>query len=411
METTRVPSRWERLFEHSFARNLHLAFAALIYTPFVFFGYGEQPDSYLVVTTGRRLFATGTYFPSRRPGSLVYEVSQGLLDRIGGSIASNVGTVLMSLVFLATFTAILKRLKVPLGEYLIWVVVLLPLYWNNSTVTMDYVWAMAFSTAGFLYAIKRQYAPAAILWALSVGTRLNTVVSLAGFFVYLWLEYPADRRKLVTASMISGLLAVLCFIPSYLSANRTFEFMNVNVNVGDAALWTPYLRTGRFIYKNIYLWGLAAFLGMLGMLALYASDFRALARREWRSLVAASAVTIVGYEFFFYRYPTKTEYLLPLVPFVLILLGIALARRKKAMILLIGAVAIYNVVSVNIAEPDLRWRARDASYRVSVERGPLLQLFRERLAYRHCEEITCVARANAELMQRIQQREKDNILF
>jgi hypothetical protein len=100
-----------------------------------------------------------------------------------------------------------------------------------------------------------------------------------------------------------------------------------------------------------------------------------------------------------------------MLPFALILLGIALARRKKAMLLLIGAVAIYNVVSVNIAEPDLRWRARDASYRVSVERGPLLQLFRERLAYRHCEEITCVARANAELMRKIQQREKDNILF
>src|SRR4051812_37941382 len=178
METTRVPSRWERIIERSFARNLHLAFAALIYTPFIFFGYGEQPDSYLVVSTGRRLLSTGVYSPSRRPGSLVYEVSQAVLDRVGGSFLSNLGTLVMSIVFLAAFTAVLRHLKIRLRAYLVWIVILLPLYWNSSTVTLDYVWAMALSTVGFLYAIKRQYLPATLFWALSVGTRLNTIVTL-----------------------------------------------------------------------------------------------------------------------------------------------------------------------------------------------------------------------------------------
>jgi hypothetical protein len=411
METTRVPSRWERIFEQSFARNLHLAFAALIYTPFIFFGYGEQPDSYLVVTTGRRLLSTGNYLPSRRPGSLVYEVSQALLDRIGGSVASNLGTLLISLVFLTAFTGILRRLKVPLREYLVWIMLLLPVYWNNSTVTMDYVWAMAFSTAGFYYAIQRRYVPAAMLWALSVGTRLNTVVTLAGFFIYLWLEFPEDRKKLLIASAASGLLAALFFIPSFASMNYTFEFMNVSVNVGEPSLWTPYLRVGRFVYKNIYLWGLAGSLIILGALLFYARDFRALASRQWRSLTAACLIAIVGGEAFFFKYPIKVEYLLPIVPFVLILLGIALEKRKKTIFALIVFVALYNFVSVNIAQPDLRWRARDASYSVIIERGPLMQNFRERMAYRSCEEITCVAAANDELLRRIRQREKENILF
>lgn len=410
MEITRVPSRWERIIETSFARNLHLAFAALIYTPFIFLGYGEQPDTYLIVATGRRLMATGSYIPSRRPGSLVYEFSQAVLDRIGGSLLSNFGSLVMSLVFLTALTALLKRLRIPLRQYLVWIVILLPVYWNSSTVTIDYVWAMAFSTAGFLCGVQRKYFTAAVLWALSVGSRFNTVVSLAGFFVYLWLEYPQDRKRLVLASLGSGLLAALFFIPSLASTNWTLEFLNVSGNLGDASFWTPYLRIGRFFYKNIYLWGLAGTLCLIGMLVFNARDLRALAGKEWRNIVVASGIIVIGYEAFYFQYPMKTEYLLPMIPFLLILLGIGLANHRKWMVGLIVVVALYNFVSVNIAEPDLHWRARDASYGISVERGVLLKNLSERLLYRHCEEITCVARANAGVLE-IQRREKKNILF
>lgn len=407
MQSTRIPRSWERLLTVSFERNLHLLVAALIYVPFIFLGYGEQPDSYLIVATGRDLITTGEYFPSRRPGSVVYEFPQAALNYLGGSALSNLGSLLMSLVFLAAFTHILKRLRIPNREILIWGMILLPAYWNSSTVTIDYVWALALATAGFVAAMRRKYFLAAVLCGLAIGSRLATVISVLGFVVYVWLEAPQDRKRIVLSAAVALLVVAACFIPPFASAGWTTEFLNVSVNLGESAFWTPWLRIGRFAYKNIYLWGL---LGTITLLISLLHVWKARADMfgpKWRNISIASLIVVLSYELFFLKYPFKIEYMLPMIPFVIMLMGIALRNHRRLCVAIVLAVASYNVVSINIARPDQRWQARGASYGLWVERGLLLQYLRERLLYRHCNEIQCVARAN----EAARQRDGQSILF
>src|SRR5947209_9856621 len=73
---------------------LSLAFIA-VRIPFLFYGYGTDPDSWRVALTGRYLLAHAQYLPSRLPGYPLQEFLVAPLTPLG-SVATNFETVLRS---------------------------------------------------------------------------------------------------------------------------------------------------------------------------------------------------------------------------------------------------------------------------------------------------------------------------
>jgi len=99
------------------------------------------------------------------------------------------------------------------------------------------------------------------------------------------------------------------------------------LSTGDPALWTPVLRVGRFLYKNLMFFSLPVVLWacFLCLSALFHKQKPTLPRPD--SLSWLSLAVILSVEIMFLRIPIEMEYLLPLLPFALILIGKALPNH------------------------------------------------------------------------------------
>ncbi len=358
-----------------------LALAAVLYLPFVLLGYGTDVDSYHVVEAGERIVAGQPYEHSREPGFLVHEVATGVLDALGGSVLTNLGSVAMALVALGAFLALCRRLRVPNARLLALTLAVHPLFWVSATSTMDYVWALGFGLAGGVLLLDRRWGPAGLLFALAIGSRITSVLLVGVLVGYVLWQRPEDRRGALLSAVLGFGLGALCFVPTLVQYGGGLGFLTP-VGAEEQAGWSWAERLGRFAYKNVYAWGLPA------ALLLTAGIARALAKRTtWTPMLGLVAAGVVAYEALYLRYPLEPEYLLPVVPFVLIGAGLLVGRRwLVALCVLVG---LYNVVSINVARPDRPNHAISVEVGLWVEPGHLVTDTAQRLRVRTCRSFDC----------------------
>ena len=366
--------------------------ALALYFPLVFLGYGSEGDTYLVLDTGTSLVENGTYVPSRNPGCLIHEVGTLILRSIGGSVLSNLGTLLMSLVAINSFIYICGYYSVPNCFLVTLIMILHPFYWVNSACTIDYLWALGFSLAGFVFLLQKRFAAAGLLMGLAIGSRSASFISVGCILVFLFVSAKEYRKQLLGSALITGLVGTICYLPSYASAHWTFSFLTPGMGTTD--FWSLKLRFGRFVYKNIYFWGLQT-LVPLAVVFLVALRNRAQFRNErWFSLSVLCVAMILSYEALFLQVPTKMAILLPTLPFWAILIGIGTSENKAVLLAFIIALVSYNIVNINIARPDIPNLARNASYGLWMEKGILLRDVSSRLLVRHCDSSKCFRKSN-----------------
>lgn len=373
----------------SLAERWVLAVAALAYAPFLFLGYGADIDSYAVVRVADRIAGGGGYVPSRPPGYPLYEGATRVFDALGGSLATNAGTLVMALVALASFLALCRRFHVPNRVPLGLLFACHPFVWTNAASTMDYLWALGLGLAGGVALLDRRWVVAGLLFALAIGTRFTSVLFVAGFFGYvLWRDRPAWRGVLGAGALALGVGAA-CYVPAVLHYGGLSEALTP-VGAEAQAAWGWIERVGRFGYKNVYFWGLPASVLLCG---LGVQAIRRIGRARWEEgdeagpVLALVAVVILAYEVLFLRYPLETAYLLPILPFALVGLGLTLDRRW--LVGLVVLVATYNVVTINLARPDRPNRATSAEVGVWIEPGPLVTDVARRLRVEGCRDEEC----------------------
>jgi hypothetical protein len=355
-----------------------------LYAPLLFFGYGSDNDTYLVLDSGRGLLRDHAYTPSRNPGYFLYELTTGVLSRVGGSVLCNAATLAMAVVSLLCFLKICRRLDLPRPHLLGLLLVVHPVFWVNGTCTMDYVWALALLLAGTLLVIKRSYWSAAVLLGLAIGVRSTSFIAAGLVLGYALLARRPDRGRVVLAGVVAVVLGGLFYLPPFRQAGWSLAFLRPMT--GGSEFWTPKLRLARFIYKNLYFWGL---LGSLALPVLLLLGWRRLLDPGRRRVVLACAGVVAAYEALFLKYPIEIAYLLPMLPAVLILLGIGLAHRPVVM----GAFGLlllsYAALNINIARPDQHDRATGGSVGLWVEPGYVIQDVRKRQALRGCDSYDC----------------------
>lgn len=74
----------------------------------------------------------------------------------------------------------------------------------------------------------------------------------------------------------------------------------------------------------------------------------------------------------FLKIPVQRAYLLPMLPFALILLGLATRERPRLLMVITLLIFSYNFVSLNIARADVRDHATRAILGPFIDRGFLL---------------------------------------
>lgn len=354
----------------------------LCYVPFIFLGYGSDNDTYHVLDTGRRILSEHRYQPSRNPGYPLHELTVLALNRIGGSILCNLGSVACSLCVTACFLKLARAASIPWRQPLALVMGLQPIYWVASTFTIDYFWSLSLLMAGLISVLRGRLLIAGTALGLALGFRLGAIPGVIIIFVYALLTAPRRWPRLLLALAIAVSISVACYLPSYLWAHGTLAFLRPMI--GDEQLWTLKLRAGRFFYKNIYFWGIGAALVVWGILLFRARTLADQWAGSRRGLIALSLAFILGYEAMYFRYPIERAYLLPMLPFLFLLLGMVIRSRLVLGVLAVLVLA-HNFVSINISRPDTPGKASGAQFGLWIERGELLQDVRVRLIVRDCQ--------------------------
>ena len=364
-----------------------LILAAVLYLPFTFLGYGSDVDAYRVLAAGRNFWQSSDYVPSRRPVFIVHEMMTFLLDGLGGSLLANLGTLAMSLLALYSFYRICQHYRVGNIPLLMAVMILHPVYLVNSTCSMDYLWAVGFFLVAYWLMLQGRYPAAGLALGLSMGTRLSSGIEAAAILLLFFITRREDRGRILLSTAISFIITALAIVLPWDFTEWSPGFWTLST--GAQELWTFPMRAGRFLYKNIYFWGLpATFLLTVALLPL-SRGRKALFACEKREITILSLCVILLNQVLFFLNPIEIEYLLPTLPFWLFLLGIGLAEKKTWLFILLVAVLLTNLVSINIARPDTPSAASGASFGVWIEPGYTLTDVAWRQLLMGCENNDC----------------------
>ncbi|MCE1253896.1 MAG: hypothetical protein LWX83_10150 [Anaerolineae bacterium] len=344
--------------------------ALLMYVPFIFLGYGSDMDTYRVLWTGQRMATLLDYVPSRPPGFLVFETITYFLNSIGGSILTNLGAVVMSLVMIYCLKFILETYQIPNRFILLLILMVQPYYWMNSTCTMDFLFALGFSFLGFVLLLQGKNTFAGIAMGLAIGSRISAGLACAGFLLFLFITQPQQRRKLILSGFIMGLIGILVFLPSADFAGWSLRFMRPAV--GGAEYWSLFLRAGRFVYKSLTFWSIPVIVLLAAALFLAFRRFKDIRQSPQAKIFIFSAVMLLAYEAFYFYIPTEPGYLLPTVPFMIILLGIILSDKRWMLVTIVLLLLASNFVAINVARPNVINKATEAEYGLWIEPGHMI---------------------------------------
>jgi hypothetical protein len=346
----------------------------LAYLPFTLLGYGTDIDVANVLRSGGRFVEDGEYEVSRLPGSFVNEVGTGLLDALGGSVAVNLaGVALAALALLSVHRLVLDDGARWPG----WATLLVaanPWFWLAATSLGDFVWALGFALGGAAAAHRDRRLLAGVLFGLSVGSRIATVLVVVAWLVAERLG-DRDRRPSWRASAVTAatflLVGIACFVPSWLEYGRSLEFLEHQQPFEGFGL-----NAGRWAVKNAAVIGVPA--GIVFVLGIR-RGFGALARWQGSVVVRFAVFVILSCELLFLRFPWKTVHLLPVVAGVALLVGASPAVKQRWLVALVTAQLLGGIVSTTIGEPDVPHHARTGRVVIRLTEGPLLNDVRCRL--------------------------------
>jgi hypothetical protein len=360
---TGATSRLDRLERPWVAVGLCMA----VYLTFVWLGYGTDIDVANVLEAGRRWIEHGTYEPSRTPGAAIHEVATGFLDDIGGSVLVNLVSVAFAGLALWAMQDLLRREGSRIAGLAVIVLATNPWFWIAATSLGDFVWALGLLLAGAVAARRDHRVVAGILFGLAVGCRLSTVFLVVAWLVAERFGDPSSRvawrRTLITGGVALG-LGALCFVPPWLAADRTLDFLQTAEPVQGLRVLL-----GRWAIKNV------AFFGVLGSVVLVVGLPRL--RRAWPSWRTSvpfrfALLAFVATELVFLRYPFKQVHLIPAAMAVALVIGHFEIGARRWIGILIAAQLIGGVVTTTIAAPDVEDQATGGSIRLGLTAGALV---------------------------------------
>jgi len=347
--------------------------ATCLYLPLIFTGPGSDPDSMRELRSGATLLWQHRYALSRPPGYFPYELLCGILYALGGTVANNFATMAMSLALLDSFLRVCTHFEAPHRYLLAATMAIQPVYWCASTSTIDFIWALGCFFLGFRQLLNRRYFLAAAMLGLAVGIRLSSILLAGPLLIWEIVERPRDA-KLWLASTLAVAVGAALYLPEFISSGNSLRFLTYYVGA-----WTLTDHLGRFIYKNVYFWGLPATV-LLVIAAPMLMRASAGCDRKFRRIVVLSISIVLAFEALFLKIPVQRAYLLPMLPFVLILLGIALRDHQRILLALMLAVFSYSLGNLNLARPDVPDHARRARCGFFIEPGYLVSDTAARLA-------------------------------
>lgn len=346
------------------------AIIAAVGIPVLTAGYGADPDAWLVASAAEKLWAGGHYVVSRFPGYPLHEIVSAPLVGLGGCALSNAGTLLAALFVAALWYRISGKLaKNPLT--LFFSLLCAPLVLTNAATTMDYLWSLAFLLAALDAALDRRVIAAGMFTGLAAGFRPSNVTIALALFTFVALR--GGRRAGIRYLIAAGTTAAAVFLPLLVTYGGPLQwFALTRAEMGDMhpAFMTRVLE---FAYRVVYAAGPLASVA-LATVAFRGRDRLRVAVRQRDPVVVTSLIAVAVMTVQFFALPLERAYLLPALPFVLLLADRLSSPRTSLAVFLC-------IVSLNVVNPDIISHERSGPVVTpNVHEGRLQESWNERVA-------------------------------
>jgi hypothetical protein len=314
----------------------------LLHVPFITCGFGE-PDAWRNGLVAINFAKNFVYAPARFPGFPVVELTYGVIAKFlpweSLWIFTNLCTLLITLIGIYFYyhIVIYHRISRPLITASL--LYFIPVVFVNASSSMDYLWATTFVLISYWALLQKKPIICGLFLGLAIGARMTTGVFLPAFVLFLvWNTEIFPKRTAFRSTMLlvfsTLFVVVICYAPLFLKYH--LRFLNI--------LFIPreYIRSG---YYNIqWIFGLP---GSLCLLILMIRKRKKLIQWNWEFSLWG---TVMGaYLILFLIKPEKVEYLIPMLPFMV--LWIARWLEGKGLIIFITLVLLNNIVSFLIVRP------------------------------------------------------------
>ena len=321
---------------------LLLLLVILTRVPFILAGYGTDPDAWRVAECGTRLWHTGAYEPSRLPGYPLYEFADAPLTAMGGSMASNSATLFVALLVVIIWNRIaLREARHP--ALLVAILAFTPLFWKNSAVTMDYVWSLLFILLAFKASMDRRAVLTGVFIGVAAGFRPGNAIAGAALLIP-FLTGPRPARSVLVMLTAACTVTATAFTPLLLSMGADGWFSATSGQVaGVRTSQTSGIATA--LYRGTYAFGPLAAAFIAAVVFANVRRIRTIVLRSELTLTVAIAM-VLAYTAMFLWLPMEREYLLPVLPFLLLAIDRICTRRQ---LLIAGAL----LISFAFVNPDV----------------------------------------------------------
>lgn len=343
-----------------FLNKKYIPFFALFFVvfisrlPFLAAGYGVEEDSWGIALAVFHTKITGIYEPSRFPGHPVQEFIYLALCGYGPFVFN-----LLSAFFSATaalfFALILKHLNFKHYFIAAFAFAFTPVFYISSTYTIDFVWSEAFVLISLYLLLKNKLFLTGVFLGLAIGCRITCGAMLIPFMMILWQRNDVKQNfaAFLKIAVPMAVIAVTAFVPLIWQFGTSF-FMYYDQ--------FPYPPAAKVLYKMTL--GVFGFAGILAMAAALIAVFVNKTKTKGmlflqpldKKIVAASFTIIVLYLISYFRLPQKSGYMIPIIPFIILLFGYYLNGRSFKLL------CCAFVLSSFICSFNLTDKLRGASY-------------------------------------------------
>lgn len=314
--------------------------------PLIGGGFGSDNDSWRNAAGAMHMREAGRYIATRVPGFPVFEGLLVLLVPHGWK-ATNLLTAFAGSIAAICFLMIARRLRIRGALWITVAFAFSSILWVHTTQTMDYAVGLAFLLGAYLALLDRRYLVGGLLLALAAGTRV-TLGALAAPALVMLLVRRDSIRDIVTFSVSFAVGIIVVFIPVLItikphqfSGEASYHLSRAHITLdalpGILRSSAVFLfgRIGTITVALFFAWKIltAVHRRISGTSVSRASDERLGINAENgpglvknRASLCFEAGTILIVSILFLMIPYELAYLIPLFPFVLLLVGRLLPR-------------------------------------------------------------------------------------
>jgi hypothetical protein len=313
-------------------------------------GYGNEPDAWRVAYVAQQIATSGKYFMSRTPGHPVQEITSSFVWQ-GGPFALNFLSTFLSGLAAVFFFLIAKILNIKDRILATIAFVMIPILYINSTQSTDFIWSLAFLLGSLYFAFTKKPVLSGILIGLAVGARLTYLPMIIplGYIFFVKNNSNKDLFKLITVSM---LISVICYSPVFFSYGIKFLSFDDDQLFVNSQTWSM-----KFILwaGTIGVWGRLGSVGIfVSMIGLFHYLFLQIPKIKKidvaHSLIHNPILAVYGYSLLVYIvmfviFPYKPAYLMPILPFIVLIIYQYLSRGLY--IFVTALIVLSNFLSIS----------------------------------------------------------------